>query len=130
MQVVLIDSDSKTILYQTHIASELCAGVISMQFNTCSLHGFDKNILVVATKDSSVLALETETGNILSPSSVHPKKPSRALFMQNLGISSLCIESVRFLGKASHECLKLTKNHVFSFSLHLVQTNKNCLVED
>lgn len=82
--VVLIDSDSKTILYQTHIASELCAGVISMQFNTCSLHGFDKNILVVATKDSSVLALETETGNILSPSSVHPKKPSRALFMQNL----------------------------------------------
>ncbi|XP_060192272.1 uncharacterized protein LOC132621837 isoform X2 [Lycium barbarum] len=82
--VVLIDSDSKTILYQTHIASELCTGVISMQFNTCSLHGFDKNILVVATKDSSVLALETETGNILSPSLVHPKKPSRALFMQIL----------------------------------------------
>lgn len=82
--VVLIDSDSKTILYQTHIASELCAGVITMQFNTCSLHGFDKNILVVATKDSSILALETETGNILSPSSVHPKKPSRALFMQIL----------------------------------------------
>ncbi|XP_070024076.1 uncharacterized protein [Nicotiana sylvestris] len=82
--VVLIDSDSKTILYQTHIASEICAGVISMQFNTCSLHGFDKNILVVATKDSSVLALETETGNILSPSMVHPKKPSRALFMQIL----------------------------------------------
>lgn len=85
MQVVLIDSDSKTMLYQTHIASEICAGVISMQFNTCSLHGFDKNILVVATKDSSVLALETETGNILSPSMVHPKKPSRALFMQILG---------------------------------------------
>lgn len=82
--MVLIDSDSKTILYQTHIASELCAGVISMQFNTCSLHGFDKNILVVATKDSSILALETETGNILSPSSVHPMKPSRALFMQIL----------------------------------------------
>ncbi|KAF3634910.1 putative high mobility group B2 protein-like isoform 1 [Capsicum annuum] len=82
--VVLIDSDSKTILYQTHIASELCTGVISMQFNTCSLHGFDKNILLVATKDSSVLALETETGNILSPSRVHPKKPSRALFMQIL----------------------------------------------
>ncbi|XP_019233700.1 PREDICTED: uncharacterized protein LOC109214258 isoform X2 [Nicotiana attenuata] len=82
--VVLIDSDSKSILYQTHIASEICAGVISMQFNTCSLHGFDKNILVVATKDSSVLALETETGNILSPSMVHPKKPSRALFMQIL----------------------------------------------
>lgn len=82
--VVLIDSDSKTILYQTHIASELCAGVISMQFNTCSLHGFDKNILAVATKDSSVVALETETGNILSPSRVHPKKPSRALFLQIL----------------------------------------------
>ncbi|XP_009590622.1 uncharacterized protein [Nicotiana tomentosiformis] len=82
--VVLIDSDSKTMLYQTHIASEICTGVISMQFNTCSLHGFDKNILVLATKDSSVLALETETGNILSPSMVHPKKPSRALFMQIL----------------------------------------------
>lgn len=94
MQVVLIDSDGKTILYQTHIASELCTGVISMQFNTCSLHGFDKNILLVATKDSSVLALETETGNILSPSRVHPKKPSRALFMQILGISLLFIESL------------------------------------
>ncbi|CAN4078591.1 unnamed protein product [Withania somnifera] len=82
--VVLIDSNSKTILYQTHIISELCAGVISMQFNTCSFHGFDKNILVVATKDSSVLALETVTGNILSPSRVHPKKASRALFMQIL----------------------------------------------
>ncbi|KAJ8567715.1 hypothetical protein K7X08_019923 [Anisodus acutangulus] len=82
--VVIIDSDSKTILYQTQIASELCTGVISMQFNTCSLHGFDKNIIVVATMDSSVLALETETGNILSPSMVHPKKPSRALFMQTL----------------------------------------------
>ncbi|CAN4083583.1 unnamed protein product [Withania somnifera] len=82
--VVLIDSDSKTILYRTHIASELCTGVISMQFNTCSFHGFNKNILVVVTKDSSVMALETVTGNILSPSRVHPKKPSRALFMQIL----------------------------------------------
>ncbi|XP_059623340.1 uncharacterized protein LOC132266480 [Cornus florida] len=82
--VSLIDVEGPSLLYQKHIASELCTGVISLKFETCSFHGFEKSVLVVATKDSSVLALEIDTGNTLSSSMVHPKKPSRALFMQIL----------------------------------------------
>ena len=40
---------------------------------------------MVGTKDSSVLALDSDTGNLLTTSRVHPKKPSKALFMQTLG---------------------------------------------
>ncbi|CAL5366047.1 unnamed protein product [Camellia sinensis] len=82
--VSLIDMEGPILLYQKHIASELCTGIISLQFETCSIHGFEKNILVVATKDSSVLAVESDTGNTLSSALVHPKKPSRALYMQIL----------------------------------------------
>ncbi|KAL0350264.1 UNVERIFIED_CONTAM: hypothetical protein Sradi_4175600 [Sesamum radiatum] len=64
--VSLIDPEGPSVLYQTHIASELCTGIISMHFETCSFHGFEKNVMIVATKDSSVLALERDTGNILS----------------------------------------------------------------
>ena len=85
LQVSLIDIEGATLLYQKHIASEICTGIISLQFLTCSLHGFEKNILAVGTKDSTVLVLDSETGNTLSTGSVHPKKPSKALFMQVLG---------------------------------------------
>ncbi|CAK9156297.1 unnamed protein product [Ilex paraguariensis] len=82
--VSVIDMEGLTLVYQKHISSELCTGIISMHFETCSFHGFEKNVLLVATKDSSVLALETDTGNTLSSSMVCPKKPSRALFLQIL----------------------------------------------
>ncbi|XP_057958886.1 uncharacterized protein LOC131151627 [Malania oleifera] len=82
--VSLIDIEGHTIIYQRHIPSELCPGIISLQFETCSFHGFEKNALLVATRDSSVLALEGDMGNTLSSSTVHPKKPSKALFMQIL----------------------------------------------
>lgn len=72
-------------MYQRHIPSELSTGIISTHFETSKFHGFEKNILMVATKDSSVLALESDTGNTLSSSVVRPKKPSRALFMQIFG---------------------------------------------
>ncbi|CAH9105937.1 unnamed protein product [Cuscuta europaea] len=83
------DLESLSVLYERQIPSELCTGIISSQFDTCNLHGFEKNVLVLATRDSSVVALDGETGNILSHSMVHPKKPSRALFMQILGSSSM-----------------------------------------
>ncbi|CAA2975560.1 uncharacterized protein LOC111387404 [Olea europaea subsp. europaea] len=83
--VSLIDPEGPSILYQRHIPSELSTGIISTHFETSKFHGFEKNILMVATKDSSVLALEGDTGNTLSSSVVRPKKPSRALFMQILG---------------------------------------------
>ncbi|KAM3709989.1 hypothetical protein ACJW31_02G216300 [Castanea mollissima] len=82
--VSVIDIEGPTLLYQNHIASEICTGVISLEFQTCILHGFEKNVLVVGTKDSSVLTLDSETGNMLNTSRVQPKKPSKALFMQSL----------------------------------------------
>ncbi|KAK7360314.1 hypothetical protein VNO77_02298 [Canavalia gladiata] len=82
--VSVYNLDGPTLLYQKHIASEISAGVISLHFLTCSLHGFEKNILAIGTKDSSILALDNETGNTLSTGTVHPKKPSKALLMQVL----------------------------------------------
>ncbi|XP_061351439.1 uncharacterized protein LOC133296460 [Gastrolobium bilobum] len=82
--VSVFNLDGPTLLYQKHITSEISAGIISLQFLTCSMHGFEKNLLAVGTKDSSVLALDNETGNMLSAGTVHPKKPSRALLMQVL----------------------------------------------
>ncbi|XP_076882068.1 uncharacterized protein LOC143530409 isoform X1 [Bidens hawaiensis] len=82
--VSVIDMAGPTLLYERRIASELSTAVVSLQFGMCSLHGFEKNILVVATKDSSAWALESETGNILNTAAVHPKKPSKALFVQLL----------------------------------------------
>lgn len=87
IQVSLIDLEGPNKLYEKHIASELSPAVISLQFATCSIHGFEKNVLAVATKDSSVLAVEIDTGSTLSLAMVHPKKPSKALLMQVLGIN-------------------------------------------
>ncbi|CAN1215619.1 hypothetical protein LINPERPRIM_LOCUS301 [Linum perenne] len=85
--VSVIDIDGPTLLYQHQITTELSAGIISLKFETCNLHGFEKNALVVATRDSSVLALDYDTGNMLSTETVHPKKPSRALYMEILAFS-------------------------------------------
>ena len=87
LQVSVINIDGPSLLYRKHIASEISTGIISLQFKTCSLHGFEKNILAVGTKDSSVLTLDGETGNTLSIGTIHPKKPSKAIFMQVLGKS-------------------------------------------
>ncbi|KAL6543445.1 hypothetical protein OROHE_010067 [Orobanche hederae] len=82
--VSLIDPEGPNVLYQKHIASEFCTGVISMHFQTCRFHGFDKNVIIVATKDSSIITLERDTGNMLSSSVVRPNKPSVALFTRIL----------------------------------------------
>ncbi|XP_019172348.1 PREDICTED: uncharacterized protein LOC109167710 isoform X1 [Ipomoea nil] len=113
--VSLIDIESLSVLYERHVATELCTGIISSQFETCSLHGFEKNVLVVATRDSSVLALEGETGNILSPSMVHPKKPSRALFMQIIGVQE---NSSR--GSSIPDCMNTDKGNSDASRLPLV----------
>ncbi|KAK6125888.1 hypothetical protein DH2020_040368 [Rehmannia glutinosa] len=64
--VSLIDPEGPSVLYQRHIASEFCTGIISTHFETCSFHGFEKNVIIVATKDSSFVTLERDTGNTLS----------------------------------------------------------------
>ncbi|KAL0449691.1 UNVERIFIED_CONTAM: hypothetical protein Slati_1525500 [Sesamum latifolium] len=133
--VSLIDPEGPSVLYQTHIASELCTGIISMHFETCSFHGFEKNVMIVATKDSSVLALERDTGNTLSSGIVRPSKPSRALFTQILGRGSTVsdgmdvnnINSDNSLPKQSF-LLQCSEKAVYTYSLsHLVQGVKKVL---
>ncbi|XP_023552249.1 uncharacterized protein LOC111809973 isoform X2 [Cucurbita pepo subsp. pepo] len=82
--VSVFDIQGSNLIYQKRVASEISTGIISLQFESCNFQGFEKNVLTIATVDSSILALDSETGNTLSASMVHPKKPSRALFMQVL----------------------------------------------
>lgn len=76
-------------LYEKRIASEFCTGNISLHFETCSFHGFEKDVIIVATKDSSIFTLEKDTGNTLSSDVVRPNTPSKALFTRVLGESRL-----------------------------------------
>lgn len=104
--------DGPSIIFQSHIASDICLGIISMQFKTCTMQNFEKNVLVVATKDSSVLAFDSDTGNMLSASMVRPKKPSRALFMQILGMC-YCPKSIYWTYKPDNPKYKLVSNIYF-----------------
>lgn len=103
LQVSVIDMNGPTLLYQKQITSEISTGIISLQFQTCSLQGFKKNVLAVGTKDSSVLALDSETGNQMSTETVHPKKQSRALLMQVLGKSFVKVDTMIDHRKLSEE---------------------------
>ncbi|KAK1305313.1 hypothetical protein QJS10_CPB11g02158 [Acorus calamus] len=78
--VSIINMEGPALISQKHIASESNTGVMQIEFST--LNGSGKSVLLVGMEDSSVFALEGDTGNMLSNSMVHPKKPSRALFMQ------------------------------------------------
>ncbi|XP_073293615.1 uncharacterized protein [Primulina huaijiensis] len=121
--VSLVDVEGPTILYQRLIASEFSKGIISTHFETCSFHGFEKNILLVATKDSSVLALECDSGNTLSSSSVRPKKPSRALYTRILDVQGISdnINSNNTITKQSLVLL-CSEKAVYVYSLsHVVQ---------
>ncbi|KAJ0967773.1 hypothetical protein J5N97_024690 [Dioscorea zingiberensis] len=82
--VSMIDMDGITILYQKQFSSQAYMGVNSLQFEKCSQYIYQKNALLVGMEDSSVLVLDVDTGNILSPGAIHPKKPSKALLMQIL----------------------------------------------
>ncbi|MED6204054.1 hypothetical protein PIB30_005452 [Stylosanthes scabra] len=122
--VSVFSMDGPTLLYQKNIASEISAGIVDLQFLTCSLQGFEKNILAVGTKDSSVLALDSETGNTLGNGSVHPKKPSRALFMQVLGSNTNTEDATT---KQSH-ILLCSEKALYVYSLvHAVQGIKKVL---
>ncbi|KAK9164722.1 hypothetical protein Syun_005624 [Stephania yunnanensis] len=121
--VSLIDMEGPTLLFQQHIPSDLASGVISLQFGTCNFQGFEKNTLLVATKDSTVLALEVETGNTLSATAVRPNKPSRALFMQILGhCLTLHVSDDSDLNKRNSSLLLCNEKAVYIYSLpHAVQ---------
>lgn len=82
--VSLVDIEEATVLYTKHIASDICPGITSLQFESCSVQGFEKNVLVVAMRDSSVFGLDSDTGNMIGTNMIKPKKPFKALFMQIL----------------------------------------------
>ncbi|KAI6671602.1 hypothetical protein NL676_006487 [Syzygium grande] len=115
--VALIDVEGPHVQFTKQISSDISTGIISLQLGTCTLHGFQKNILVMSTRDSSVVALDSDTGTILSNSMVRPKKPSRALFLEILelntedmvedsmfkqGLLLLCSEKAVYVYSLSH----------------------------
>lgn len=136
--VSLIDPDGPSVLYERHIASEFCTGIISIHFETCSFHGFDKNVIFVATKDSSVVTLERETGNTLSSSVVRPNKPAKALFTRVLDFSyrgssmpdAIDVNNISSDNSTPKQSFLLlcSEKSVYAFSLlHLVQGVKKVI---
>ncbi|KAI3426606.1 uncharacterized protein J3R85_009800 [Psidium guajava] len=87
--VTLIDVEGPHVQFTKQISSDISTGIISLQLGTCTLHGFQKNILVMSTRDSSVVAVDSDNGTILSSSMVHPKKPSGALFLEILELNTV-----------------------------------------
>lgn len=83
----MVDFDGPTLIYEKQISSEICTGISSLQFKRCNFHGFEKNVLVVGTKDSSVLTIDSDSGNAVCTNPIQPNKPSKALFMKVLGIA-------------------------------------------
>ncbi|XP_021722917.1 uncharacterized protein LOC110690403 isoform X2 [Chenopodium quinoa] len=123
--VSVINVEGSSMLHQKKIGTELSSDVISVKFESSALHGFEKNVLVIATKDSSLLAIDADTGNTLSSSVVHPKKPSKALFMQTLEASrgSSTEETAQ-----KHQLLLCSEKAVYIYSLpHIVQGVKKVL---
>lgn len=84
--IFVFDMEGTNILYQKQLPSHVYTGICSMQFENCNHNGYAKNVLLVGMQDSSILTLEEDTGNELSPS-IHIKKSSRALLMETLAVS-------------------------------------------
>ena len=83
--------ERNTILYQKQFPSQLYTGIISLKFENCSHNGYAKNVLLIGMQDSSVLAIEEDSGSELNADAVHTKKPSRALLMQILGANKFLV---------------------------------------
>ncbi|KAK6150296.1 hypothetical protein DH2020_015228 [Rehmannia glutinosa] len=126
--VSLIDPEGPNILYQKHIASEFSTGIVSTHFETCNFHGFDKNVIIVATKDSSFVTLERDTGNTLNSGVVRPNKPSRALFTRILDGTEINITSSDNSTPKQSFLLLCSEKAVYAYSLmQLVQGVKKVL---
>jgi hypothetical protein len=112
--VALIHIEEASIVYQKQIQGLAASGINSMQFVKFVLEGFEKNILLVATEDSSILAIEEDTGNGLSPNTVQTKNPSRSLLMHVLGELPIFVLSVllSYLNYTGFECMNFW--HFFS----------------
>lgn len=81
----MIDMNGTTILYQKHFSCQAYLGINSLQFEKYSQNIYQKNALVVGMEHSSILILDEDNGNVLTPGVIHFKKPSKALLMHILG---------------------------------------------
>ncbi|XP_010432265.1 PREDICTED: uncharacterized protein LOC104716576 isoform X2 [Camelina sativa] len=135
--VSLADIEEATVLYSKHIASDICPGIISLQFESCIVQGFEKNVLVVAMRDSSVFALDSDTGNMIGTNMIKPKKPFKALFMQILdgkqessgnGLDTSRESTVEEISIRQPSVLICSEKAIYIYSLtHVIQGVKKVL---
>lgn len=85
-QVSVIQMEGTTILYQKQIPGQVYSGIMSLQFVNHGQNGSENSILLVGMEDSSVLALEEDSGHALSANPVKTKKTCKALLMHILGM--------------------------------------------
>ncbi|XP_010446909.1 PREDICTED: uncharacterized protein LOC104729648 [Camelina sativa] len=135
--VSLADVEEATVLYSKHIASDICPRIISLQFESCIVQGFEKNVLVVAMRDSSVFALDSDTGNMIGTNMIKPKKPFKALFMQILdgkqdpsgnGLDTSRESTVEEISIRQPSVLICSEKAIYIYSLtHVIQGVKKVL---
>ncbi|KAG7544956.1 Lethal giant larvae (Lgl)-like C-terminal domain [Arabidopsis suecica] len=135
--VSLVDIEEANVLYTKHIASDICPGIISLQFESCSVQGFEKNVLVVAMRDSSVFALDSDTGNMIGTNMIKPKKPFKVLYMQILdgkqdtsgnGFDTSRESTVEEISIRQPSVLVCSEKAIYIYSLaHVVQGVKKVL---
>jgi hypothetical protein len=135
--VSLVDIEEANVLYTKHIASDICPGIISLQFESCIVQGFEKNVLVVAMRDSSVFALDSDTGNMIGTNMIKPKKPFKVLYMQILdgkqdtsgnGFDTSRESTVEEISIRQPSVLVCSEKAIYIYSLaHVVQGVKKVL---
>ncbi|URE00355.1 WD40 [Musa troglodytarum] len=99
--VSVIQMEGTTILYQKQIPGQVYSGIMSLQFVNHGKNGSEKSILLVGMEDSSILALEEDSGHALSANPVKTKKTCKALLMHILDASpngvwtSDCVDTIK-----------------------------------
>lgn len=76
------------ILYTKYFPSDTHQGIASMHFEQVFLKGSEYNTLLIASKDTTIYALDASTGLVMTTSPFCAKNPSPCLLMQTLGDSS------------------------------------------
>ncbi|GJN26722.1 hypothetical protein PR202_gb14678 [Eleusine coracana subsp. coracana] len=128
--VSVINTEDGSILYQKQFECRLSGGIASLQFETYSHNGYDKDILIIAMEDSSIFILEEETGKLLNTNPVQTDKPAKALLLQVLESTPDDASVFDNQDTVSKEPLLLlcTENAIRLFSLsHAIQGTKKII---
>ncbi|KAK3143970.1 hypothetical protein QOZ80_4AG0307250 [Eleusine coracana subsp. coracana] len=128
--VSVINTEDGSILYQKQFECRLSGGIASLQFETYSHNGYDKDILIIAMEDSSMFILEEETGKLLNTNPVQTDKPAKALLLQVLESTPDDASVSNNQDTVSKEPLLLlcTENAIRLFSLsHAIQGTKKII---